>query len=68
MNFSRPPPPPAPEPYDPQAWSGRCCARLRKHYGDWATLDPHNTSERPAIQNMAQLMRLFHAVRSEHEG
>lgn len=56
-------PPPAPDPFDPQRELERCCERLKQHYQEWAPLDVSGGS---AIRNMAQLQRLFRAVRTEH--
>ena len=55
-------------PYDPRRQLERVCERLRTQYNAWALLDERDTSQRPAIRDMAQLIRLFRCARAEYLG
>lgn len=65
MNFLRKREPP-PEPYNARAWLERCCERLRRQYNDRAPLP--GDDDDPACLSMAQMIRLFRAVKGEHLG
>lgn len=61
MNLFRPKTAPAPEPFDPSAWIGRTCDRLRREC--YARPLPGG-----GTCSLGLLMRLYRYVRREFEG